>query len=99
MKVICLLEKTYSDVEVPDNTYLLVYRYEDIDGYNGQGQAIAVTSNKRFFKMDLGHCSCYGPWENKWVEISSDSLFSEDVINDNDSNIVEAIEKELKNDN
>ncbi len=42
----------------------LIYNYESGD-YEGDGAAVLKDKNGKFILIDLGHCSCYGPLEER----------------------------------
>ena len=42
----------------------LIYNYE-VDDYDGSGAAVLKDKNGKFALIDLGHCSCYGPLEER----------------------------------
>lgn len=42
----------------------LIYNYEAGD-YQGDGAAVLKDNNGKFILIDLGHCSCYGPLEER----------------------------------
>lgn len=46
---------------LPDGTTLVVYWYE-AGSYEGSGTAFALAGDQ-WLEKNLGHCSCYGPWE------------------------------------
>ena len=41
-----------------------IYNYVDC-GYDGVGAAVLKDRNGKFMFIDLGHCSCYGPIEER----------------------------------
>ena len=41
-----------------------IYNYRDF-GYDGDGAAVLKDKNGKFILIDLGHCSCYGPLEER----------------------------------
>lgn len=41
-----------------------IYNYRDF-GYDGDGEAVLKDENGKFILIDLGHCSCYGPLEER----------------------------------
>lgn len=41
-----------------------IYNYADF-GYDGSGTAVLKDENGKFILIDLGHCSCYGPLEER----------------------------------
>lgn len=41
-----------------------IYNYRDF-GYDGDGAAILKDEYGKFMLIDLGHCSCYGPLEER----------------------------------
>ena len=65
----------------------LVYYYEDW-GYDGSGEAVALTKDGYLQHYDLGHCSCYGPfdaWGNSSGQTTVEEYFREsDNIHDPD---------------
>lgn len=57
---------TRERVCIPDslrmfNAESVIYAYHD-DGYSGYGFAF-IKINKKFYFHDMGHCSCYGAFE------------------------------------
>ena len=42
----------------------LIYNYE-VGDYEGDGAAVLKDKNGKFVLMDLGHCSCFGPLEER----------------------------------
>lgn len=42
----------------------LIYNYE-IGYWEGDGAAVLKDNNGKFILIDLGHCSCYGPLEER----------------------------------
>jgi hypothetical protein len=53
----------YDLQEVVKEKYLwLVYWYEN-DGYDGNGEAVALGVDGMLYRTGLSHCSCYGPME------------------------------------
>lgn len=42
----------------------LIYNYE-VGYYDGSGAAVFKNNNGKFILIDLGHCSCYGPLEER----------------------------------
>lgn len=81
------MEKIYNvgtevpyDLPTDDGLQWLVYLYEDYDGYSGGGQAVALTIDGTVLVKDLGHCSCYGPfdcWETSSQKITVEELLRE----------------------
>lgn len=51
----------YLDEEVYE---YFIYNYVDY-GYDGVGAAVLKDENGKFMFIDLGHCSCYGPLEER----------------------------------
>lgn len=65
------------------------------DGYDGQGIAVALDKNGRFFVRHLDHCSCFEPLEGgteAWKEKSLPSFFE---VSENA--LAEEIRPEIKN--
>ena len=42
----------------------LIYNYE-VGDYEGDGAAVLKDNTGKFILIDLGHCSCYGPLEER----------------------------------
>ena len=42
----------------------LIYNYH-YECYEGEGAAVLKDNNGKFILIDLGHCSCYGPLEER----------------------------------
>lgn len=51
---------------LPQDTVWIVYSYT-IGDYCGDGEAVLLTKEGKFYTIGLGHCSCYGP-----IDSSSD---------------------------
>ena len=51
----------YLDEEVYE---YFIYNYVDC-GYDGSGAAVLKDNNGKFILIDLGHCSCFGPLEER----------------------------------
>lgn len=51
----------YLDKEIYE---YLIYNYE-VGYYDGDGAAVLKDKNGKFILIDLGHCSCYGPLEER----------------------------------
>lgn len=69
MEVYCLGE----DIGCPvgDNYVWLVYDYETGD-YCGYGEAVALDKDGNIHIWNLGHCSCYGPFEESAEVVSKE---------------------------
>ena len=67
-----------------DERYLwLVYWYE-IGDYCGDGEAVALGVDGKLYVYGLGHCSCYGPFD-EWGVNRSDGIAVEDFLKERDS--------------
>lgn len=83
------------------NAVWVAYYYE-VGDYCGSGNCLVKYDNGKFYYGDLGHCSCYGPWED--VETKAGIETWEEVIKHMDAGKVstedlllrEAIEEALK---
>jgi hypothetical protein len=74
----------------------LVYDY-GIGDYCGNGTAVALSKDGKLYMADLGHCSCYGPFDGDWTEVKL-SDFQTDSIHDLGSSVtLEAVVVELMN--
>ena len=65
MEVYCLNHEAYDEYcfeGCKDQYEWLVYWYES-GYYDGQGQAVALRKDGLLELYDLGHCSCYGPFD------------------------------------
>lgn len=73
MKIIRLGEEAY-DEDVPESHGIdfMVYDYTQ-ESYEGWGDALAYKDGK-WYTHDLGHCSCYGPFEEFGLEIPFNTL-------------------------
>jgi hypothetical protein len=56
----------------------VVYDY-GTGSYEGDGVAI-IKQDGKFYQQNLGHCSCYGPWDNINLKKPYDSL--DDLLKD-----------------
>lgn len=81
------MEKIYNvgtdvsyDLPSEDGLQWLVYSYSDYDGYSGGGQAVALWEDGFVTVKDLGHCSCYGPFDS-W---GKDNITIEEVLREKD---------------
>ena len=54
------------DLEYLDKEFYeyLIYNYYN-GGYEGDGAAVLKDEDGKFILMDLGHCSCFGPLEER----------------------------------
>ncbi len=50
-------------VDDPDNWIWAVEWYEG-GGYEGHGEAVALNKDGKLYFASLGHCSCYGPYDD-----------------------------------
>ncbi|MFA5572276.1 MAG: hypothetical protein WDA42_04150 [Candidatus Bathyarchaeia archaeon] len=68
--------------ELPDGTDIrwIVYWYESY-GYDGLGQAVILWLDDSVTIQDLGHCSCYGPFES----MGKDNTTLADILRKNDN--------------
>ncbi len=68
MKIYCLNEEAcYAPGEADeqfDHYEWLVYDYWDQDGYSGDGEGVALGKDGLLYVYNLGHCSCYGPFDS-----------------------------------
>lgn len=55
------------------NLVWLAYDY-DLDYYEGDGKALAMDVNGKFYTADLSHCSCYGPTNDGFVDESLENI-------------------------
>jgi len=63
MKVIRLNETAYDEDDlIKFGIQFAIYHY-DCDGYEGYGQCLAY-KDKKWYTHDMGHCSCYGPFDS-----------------------------------
>lgn len=65
-QVIVVLQEEYPCEELENNKdiQLIVYRYEE-GFYDGEGQLACYSTEKQMFWLyDMGHCSCFGPYDN-----------------------------------
>lgn len=75
--------------------YDWVVTYYTIGDWCGEGEAVAKAGDQIFY-WDLGHCSCYGPYDNSPEEILLDDIKSNNIHNSPISNpVVEQKVKEL----
>lgn len=73
-KVFALNDDAGLDV-FPDGAEWCVYWYE-YGSYEGYGTAYAGNSNGEYWETNLGHCSCYGPCDQKsqWNKLELSDL-------------------------
>jgi hypothetical protein len=55
----------------------VVYDYEYGD-YDGSGWAVSFSDGK-YYLHNLGHCSCYGPFDESGEEVKLDDIISDDL--------------------
>lgn len=65
------------------NTEWCVYHYT-VGSWEGDGIAYKYEDGK-IYETNLGHCSCYGPWEDGWTEIDANELRMQLTNNDPNS--------------
>jgi len=73
---------TPDDSRFPEGAEWCVYDYE-YGSYDGSGLAF-FGGGGRFWEKSLGHCSCYGPWDNDPSEITRKELLEMHLIGDDD---------------
>jgi len=99
-KIFPLKEEAYSNdqEQLGFDFDFLVYAYES-GSYDGSGFAV-WKRDKDFFYHEMGHCSCYGPWDQ--VEKSNGvvctfdqikSLIKDNYYNDHAKTVIDFIEK------
>jgi hypothetical protein len=70
------------DPSVPSDELLwLVTDYKSGD-YDGEGRALGRRATGEFVEWDLSHCSCYGPFEHRPVEVSLEDINRELALED-----------------
>ena len=77
---------------LPENTIWVVYDYQSGD-YDGSGSAYCGTSDGKYYETTLGHCSCYGAWDEndhclsdrKWNEIPKEDLVGMHLSGDDET--------------
>jgi hypothetical protein len=65
MRILKLPDSDKCDPEadnLPTGTTHVIYCYKS-GFYDGSGEAL-VKADGKWYRHSLGHCSCYGPWEN-----------------------------------
>lgn len=73
------------DLELIDNIDWVCCFYEAGD-YEGNGLAFMKRCDK-FYRRSLGHCSCFGPWDNGFrydnkIDMDAwEEVYPEDIIN------------------
>lgn len=73
MKIIRLNETCYDEGVLGDlGIQFAIYHYTD-DGYSGHGVCLSYKDTKWYIK-DLGHCSCYGPFDSFNLKKPYDTL-------------------------
>lgn len=70
------------DSDFPADAEWCVYYYE-CGSYEGSGEAFFGGGGK-FWVKSLGHCSCYGPWDDTPSEITRKELLEMHLIGDGD---------------
>jgi len=91
-------DSAYDEPQGIDGQYVwLVYWYEE-GSYEGNGEAVALGKDGKLYGYDLGHCSCYGPFDdygsNREDVALADLLEVKDNIHDQDWH--EAIKTKVK---
>lgn len=85
------------DVEV--DTLWTAYKVEE---YSGYGHAVYLDTNGDWHYDDLGHCSCYGPFDGGWNGITYtkeeviELLNKESLLGVSDSLLADKLMKEIK---
>ena len=81
MKIYCLNDEAYGDHFQESLYEWKAYWYED-HGYDGSGEAVALGKDGFLYTENLGHCSCYGPFEDGMERMCSveDFLGSLDTV-------------------
>lgn len=73
MKIIVLNDTAYDEDKLEEfGIQFAIYYYEN-EGYEGLGTCLAYKDTK-WYTCDLGHCSCYGPFEEFNLTIPFDTL-------------------------
>jgi hypothetical protein len=82
------MEEPYSKLS---NDYIWVVTEYESYTYEGNGDAVAKHKNGELHYYNLGHCSCYGPFENGFdlFNINEDNVLSPTVSNEMMSKILE----------
>lgn len=82
----------------PDGSFAtldwLVYCYEQ-GSYDGSGEAVGYINGK-LYCTSLGHCSCYGPWDNAIDEYSVVDFWTDVKCPISDQFILDKVEELLK---
>jgi len=78
MQIIRLADEAYDEDILEDFGVTFVIYYYENEGYEGLGKCLAYKEGK-WYTNDLGHCSCYGPFDN-FPENTFDNI--EDAIVD-----------------
>jgi hypothetical protein len=47
-----------------DDDYIWIVEWYENGGYDGSGEAVALGKDGLLYFANLGHCSCYGPYED-----------------------------------
>lgn len=68
--------------KIPPPIYA-VHHYQ-ADPYYGQGQLIICTVGRKYYFVNLEHCSCYSPLDNKFTETTIDEILNSSSIHDMD---------------
>ena len=86
MKVYCLNDEAYGYDDGGDQYQWMAYWYES-EPYEGSGEAVALGKDGFLYIANLGHCSCYGPFEDHWdnTPASWDKVSVEDFLGGLDS--------------
>lgn len=62
MKVVVLNETAYDENALEEFGIQFAIYYYECDGYEGLGTCLCYKDGK-WYTHDLGHCSCYGPFD------------------------------------
>ena len=73
MKLLVLNETAYDEGRLEDFGIQFAIYYYESEPYSGLGQCLAY-KDKKWYTHDLGHCSCYGPFDSFSLKKPFDTL-------------------------
>lgn len=75
------------------NAQLVVTDYEERE-YDGSGTALVLCDDGRVEEINMGHCSCYGPWDEAavgtWPSVEAFRQAQDDVVQAVDAKLAAA---------
>jgi len=74
------------DGDFGDDVVWCVYDYTS-GSYDGYGSAYYKTVDNQYYSMTLGHCSCFGPWDNSPNQITKDEMYNLELCGNDPSSV------------